>query len=139
MAILCRAEDVGGQPPVAGACLNQVDRRLDIVDGRLEIAGRRLEDAGHLGDLDLEQISDWLTKILVGLGLTQFKAIGRFFNSVTSDVGKSLSGSTSSSTRGTVEATGLVLLAVATGFLFFYLWSRVYLPRMFQKAEQEEM
>lgn len=104
-------------------------------------ADRQIHEAERSGivkyhaNTNLEQISDWLTKILVGLGLTQFKEIGRFFNSVTEDVGKALAGADSS--LGNVEAAGLLVLALSTGFLFFYLWSRVYLPRMFQRAEQE--
>ena len=51
MAIPCRAQDIGGESSVAGACLNQIDRRLLTADCRLE-------NAGHLADLELEQFSE---------------------------------------------------------------------------------
>lgn len=89
----------------------------------------------YKANTNLEQISDWLTKILVGLGLTQFDAIGRTLHSVAENVGGSLTGAVSAA--GTVEAAGLILLSTASGFLFFYLWSRVYLPKMFKNAEKE--
>jgi hypothetical protein len=90
----------------------------------------------YRANTNLEQISDWLTKILVGLGLTQFNSIGEFFSSVKDDVGRSLR--PSASDGAPVQAAALILLTLISGFLFFYLWSRVYLPRMFQNAERED-
>lgn len=86
----------------------------------------------YRANTNLEQISDWLTKILVGLGLTQAREIGRLFLD-TSDVVSSALGDTS-----TVTAGALILLTLVAGFIFFYLWSRIYLPRLFRAAEQED-
>lgn len=89
----------------------------------------------YKANTNLEQISDWLTKILVGLGLTQFPAIASFFSSVSAALGEALLGSTG--TTASVTAAALIVLTIIPGFIFFYLWSRVYLPRMFQEAEAD--
>ena len=93
------------------------------------------EAVKYVGNTNLEQISDWVTKILVGIGLTQFTAIGRWFQRVTNSVGHSLV--QSKTVSGSVEAGALILLTAICGFIYFYLASRVYLPRMLQLAESE--
>ena len=75
-----------------------------------------------------------MTKILVGLGLTQFRAIGDLLQSVSESLGAALL-ATGDSQAASVAAAALILLTTIPGFIFFYLWSRVYLPRIFQKAE----
>lgn len=82
----------------------------------------------YQANTNLEQISDWLTKIIVGIGLTQFRAIGTAIGDAADDLAEAFDG-----TR--IEALSLMITTFATGFLFFYLWSRVYLPRLFADAE----
>lgn len=84
----------------------------------------------YQANTNLEQISDWLTKIIVGIGLTQFRAIGRFIGQAADDFADSFGGTQS-------EALSLMVATAATGFLFFYLWSRVYLPKLFAEAERD--
>jgi hypothetical protein len=86
----------------------------------------------YQANTNLEQISDWLTKILVGVGLTQFRPIGEAFGRLFERVGASIS----SSSSATVVAGTLIVLCGASGFLFFYLWSRVYLPKIFSDADK---
>lgn len=87
----------------------------------------------YQANTNLEQISDWLTKILVGVGLTQFRPIGEGFGRLFERVGASIS----SSSSATVIAGTLIVLCGTSGFLFFYLWSRVYLPKIFSNADKE--
>ena len=51
MPLARRAQDVGGEPTVAGAGFHQIERAGDP-------ALRGLENVGHLGDLQLEQIAE---------------------------------------------------------------------------------
>jgi hypothetical protein len=78
--------------------------------------------SGYLGNTNLEQISDWLTKILVGVGLVQLgrapNALARLAHSLKPGFG----GDNSSSSFGLAIT---IFLAVA-GFLYLYFWSRVY-------------
>ncbi len=92
------------------------------------------QDDKYSANTNLEQISDWLTKIIVGAGLTQFRAIGGWV----SDVARRLAtGLVHGRPTGNEEALamGLLLLTAICGFLFFYLWSRVYLPQIFEVAD----
>ncbi len=80
---------------------------------------------------NLEQISDWLTKILVGIGLIQLgrapDQLGRLADALGPGFG------------GGDEATSLALTVVLyfalAGFLFGYLWTRLYLPGAFRTAD----
>lgn len=83
---------------------------------------------------NLEQISDWLTKILVGVGLTQVRAIGQKFLDLSSSVAAAL-GDTSGNRS---FALALIVFPLILGFLFSYLWTRLYLPKAFRKAEELE-
>jgi membrane protein YqaA with SNARE-associated domain len=88
---------------------------------------------------NLEQVSDWLTKIIVGVGLVQIgralPALSRLAKSLKTPLG----GQPSSSAFG----LGLAVFYVLLGFLFLYLWSRQVLPNQLQdavqKAVQEQM
>lgn len=88
----------------------------------------------YRANTNLEQISDWLTKILVGIGLTQFRSIGQAFVSVAQALGEALTGT--ESTSATMLAGAAMLSSAIPGFIFFYLWSRVYLPEIFRRAEE---
>jgi hypothetical protein len=80
----------------------------------------------------LEQISDWLTKILVGVGLVQIKEIPGKFAGLAAYVGKGLGGGAQA------EAFALALLVYFSvcGFVFGFLWARLYLPKWFREADE---
>jgi hypothetical protein len=69
---------------------------------------------------NLEQISDWLTKILVGVGLTQIPAIRDGVRSLTVFAAQGLG------PQGQSQVFAFALLSYFTvlGFLFGYLWIR---------------
>ncbi len=56
MALAHRHENVGGEPPVPGA-------RLDEIEGAMTRAG---EERGHLGDLQFEQLAEQRTDVDAG-------------------------------------------------------------------------
>jgi hypothetical protein len=81
---------------------------------------------------NLEQISDWLTKILVGIGLTELGSIPSALQKYSDFAATGLGGFTSSK----VFAIALLLYFLICGFLITYLWTRLYLAEAFQQAEQ---
>jgi hypothetical protein len=81
---------------------------------------------------NLEQISDWLTKILVGVGLIQFNAIGEKALKLSYSVAIALGDSKGNRSF----ALSLIIFPLVVGFLFSYLWTRLYLPKAFRKAEE---
>ena len=79
----------------------------------------------------LEQISDWLTKILVGVGLVEIKVIPGKLTSLAAYIAKGM---------GTGEgaeafALSLVIYFTACGFVFGFLWARLYLVRLFREGD----
>lgn len=92
-------------------------------------------DVKYKVNTNLEQISDWLTKIIVGVALTQFSTIGNWIADVADRLGNALMRTPADA--GDAVALGLLLLTFVCGFMFFYIWARVYLPKIFKTAEAE--
>lgn len=84
---------------------------------------------------NLEQISDWLTKILVGVGLIQVRAISDKLYSMAGGIAGALSDTPGNRTF----ALALVLFFAVAGFLLAYLWTRLYLPGAFRLADRDEI
>ncbi len=81
---------------------------------------------------NLEQISDWLTKILVGVVLIQLGAIadgaGRLFTAVGATLGDGAAGG---GADPSIAAGALIVFFSIAGFLIAYVLTRTVLPRMF--------
>jgi hypothetical protein len=89
----------------------------------------------YRANANLEQISDWLTKIIVGAGLVQIGAIAGFV----SDLGDSAAEALPELGGAKQLFVSLVLLEACCGFIFLDLWSRLYMPELFRKAEARAM
>ncbi len=84
----------------------------------------------YQGNTNLEQVSDWLTKIIVGVGLVQ---IGRALPALAT-LGKNLKAPLGDQASSPAFGLGLTLSYLALGFLFLYLWARERFPRELQLA-----
>jgi len=84
----------------------------------------------YRANTNLEQISDWLTKILVGVSLTQIPQIKDGLVSLSTFAGKGLGA------QGQIFAMALLLYAFVLGFLFGYLWTRLFLAGALRVADQ---
>jgi uncharacterized membrane protein len=84
--------------------------------------------AGENSDLrpntNIETVSDWLTKILVGVGLINLKQIGDFLNSMSSELNGSLK-------AGESFALALIVYFFVVGLIQGYLLTRMFLARQF--------
>jgi len=89
---------------------------------------------------NLEQISDWLTKILVGVSLTQIKAILSAINTLTGILAPGFGDPNLSEPKPSSISLTLGILTYFTicGFFLGYLWARLYLPSQFVKADSLE-
>jgi hypothetical protein len=81
---------------------------------------------------NLDEVSDWLTKILVGLGLVQ---LGRISHAV-SGIGNELAPGFGALPGAKGFAVGLLLYSVIDGFLIGYIWTRVELSGLFRGAHE---
>jgi hypothetical protein len=85
----------------------------------------------YQSNTNLEQISDWLTKILVGVGLVELGKISNRIQQLADSLKPALGDTASSASFG----LSVVFLYSASGFLIIYLATRVYLPRLFTAAD----
>jgi CheY-like chemotaxis protein len=80
---------------------------------------------------NLEQISDWLTKILVGVGLTQLGGIAGSLRGMGEDLAPALGSFPSSD----MFAVGILVYFLVCGFLVSFLWTRVNLPTLYAAVD----
>lgn len=80
---------------------------------------------------NLEQISDWLTKILIGIGLANLGQIGNGLMEVANLIKPGLGNQDTSLSF----AVGLLLYYLVTGFILGYLWTRLSLAGTFRLAD----
>ncbi len=81
---------------------------------------------------NLEQVSDWLTKIVVGVSLTQIHSIPQWLK----DYAKSLSSNLGGFPNAQAFAVGLLIYYLTFGFLSGYLLTRLYLKDELEEAER---
>lgn len=84
----------------------------------------------YAANSNLEQISDWLTKILVGAGLVQLTSLPQALRELGDYLGESLA-------LPNAEAASLAmsLYGFGVGFVFAYLWTRLFLRSLFEASE----
>jgi hypothetical protein len=82
---------------------------------------------------NLEQISDWLTKIIVGIGLVELRRIPEIMNRLSLFV----AGGLGASPQSQVLVMALIIYFAVLGFLGGYLMTRIYLAQAFSRADWE--
>lgn len=97
-----------------------------------EAAEERATTGGYRPNTNLEQISDWLTKILVGVGLVQFTTFAQHAGDLVTFLGPALGGDP----LGESFAGATLVVYSVSGFLAFYLVTRLYLGRAFASADR---
>lgn len=86
----------------------------------------------HGDNTNLEQISDWLTKIIVGVSLIQWNNIQKAFATMMSYLAAGYDDG--SRLVAYPFMTGLVLFFAIEGFIIIYLWSKLDLLFMFNNG-----
>ena len=87
--------------------------------------------AYYQANTNLEQISDWLTKILVGVGLTQLTKMPTFFV----ELGNQLSPAFGNFESSATFSVAVFVFFIVCGFLIFYLWTRLYMAGELKRAD----
>jgi hypothetical protein len=91
-----------------------------------------VQPGGYTSNTNFEEVSDWLTKILLGAGLTQLGQVpGRL-----GDLGDYLAPSLGGTASAAPLAVGLVVFNVVAGFIVLYLSARLWLGRAFSEADR---
>jgi hypothetical protein len=82
---------------------------------------------------NLEQISDWLTKIIVGVSLVEFRTL----ISETSKLVDFLAPALGGAPYGRSFALGVLITFAISGFVVLYIFTRVYLAVLFAGIEKD--
>ena len=93
---------------------------------------RNNERPRYLASTNLEQISDWLTKILVGAGLAELRSLPKGF----SDMGDTFAPAFGTFPSSKTFALGLIMFSSVVGFLLGYLFIRLYLTGVLEAFEE---
>jgi hypothetical protein len=103
----------------------------------------RVSVAGYRSNTNLEQISDWLTKILVGVGLIQFPSIWENLQKAGTYFGPSISLDSAASAVSDAPSQRLAVLIILVfcvcGFFYTYLWTVLILIGRMTEAERESV
>lgn len=129
-SIVAAALAVGTAAAMSGAILGflfGIPRSLALDHQRDAEQGSR-----YAPNTNLEQISDWITKILVGLGLVQIGRLPSAFESLSDALSTLLGGFPSSGSFGVSLCVGTSTL----GFVVGYLLARVRLPGLLSQADR---
>ncbi|MCC9309062.1 hypothetical protein LN042_18570 [Kitasatospora sp. RB6PN24] len=94
-------------------------------------AGTAPQSGPYIANTNLEQVSDWLTKLLLGVGLTQ---LGSIWHSAR-QLGRALSPALGGRADATPFAAALVLYFVVLGFLGGWLTTRLLLAGAMTRAD----
>jgi hypothetical protein len=97
----------------------------------IETSAATDQDDRYQPSTSLEQISDWLTKIIVGVGLTQLDKIPAKLDGLASYIASGLGGGSAN----TAFSMGIIVHFSVCGFLFGFLWARLYLLEAFRAAD----
>ena len=87
-----------------------------------------------VANTNIEQVSDWLTKILVGVGLINFRQIGGFIDGLAVDLSQSLA--TQAAPASKSFALSLIVYFFVVGLIQGYLLTRLFLSRQFGPPEE---
>ena len=104
---------------------------LGFLFGVPRYKGDTKDDGGYVPNTNLEQVSDWLTKIIIGATLVQAEdiaaAIGRLSTSVAAAI---------KPPESAIVPSTILVYSVICGFIWSYLWTSVRLMKELHKREQ---
>lgn len=117
-----------GQQSGASPAKNQTGAEANKDDAAAKVAAAQNKTRPNT---NLEEISDWLTKILVGAGLTQLNKIPGKLGQLSAFIAKGM-GSDTGPNEAFAAAT-IVFFSIC-GFLAVFLWTRMYLPELLDRG-----
>ena len=90
----------------------------------LPAAGTRLSSGEYAPSTNLDEIANWLTKIILGATLVEVKSIGTYVREISEFIVAPCAPGCSQFGRPFVAS--IIVLGFTAGFLFGYLWTRLH-------------
>jgi CheY-like chemotaxis protein len=85
---------------------------------------------------NLEQISDWLTKIIVGVGLIELSRVPELLGKASKFIGDGFTSAPGATLAAESFAAAIIVYFSVSGFFGGYLLTRVYLSGAFKRADE---
>jgi hypothetical protein len=117
---------------------NDLTKKTEHVDAKSGVGedSNNTQHTNYLANTNLEQVSDWLTKIIIGVSLTQIDTIRTRFIDLATFFGKSFDASGTGSAGDVGIAASILAYGLTAGFLAGYLLTRIFLPGAFNRADE---
>jgi hypothetical protein len=106
---------------------------LGFLFGLPKTVDRSATEARLTTNTNLDQISEWLTKILVGLGLVQLGKVSHGVGKIAGTIEPGLGAGAGAKPF----AVSLLVYSVLDGFLIGYIWTRIDLSKRFREAAED--
>jgi hypothetical protein len=90
------------------------------------------DKASYQPNTNLTQVSDWLTKIIIGVGLVEFGQLATWIGELGDDLEPSLGGDPTGKSIGVALVVGFFVI----GFLVGYLYTRLRLQAAFTQSDR---
>jgi uncharacterized membrane protein (DUF485 family) len=103
---------------------------VGFIFGIPRLSSNELDASQYHPSTSLEQVADWLTKIIIGVGLTQLNKIPGKLDSVASYIALGMEPAPSHKPF----ALAICIYFSSCGFLFGFLWARLYMLEAFNAA-----
>jgi hypothetical protein len=87
---------------------------------------------GYVGNSNLEEISDWLAKLLIGAGFAEMKTLVGYVGELARVVAREFGAE-----AGPAYASALIVTYLVLGFFLSYLFARRVLPLIFLRADAD--
>jgi len=109
--------------------LQQDDPGNDVIVAESNSMGEN--KGGYRANTNLEQISDWLTKILVGVGLTQITSLPEAISNYAEFTSLGLG----DFPNNKIFAVAILVYFLISGFLLGYIWTRLFFAPALRQAD----
>jgi len=115
----------GGPGDLGALGFAEADLGASIDRDDLGSAGR------YVTNTNLAQVSDWLTKVLIGAGLVQLSQLPRALRAASDFIAETLPGA-----GAPAFAAGLIVYGLTSGFILTFLWTTLTARRHYESAEE---
>lgn len=116
-----------GVPRAARTANNNITQGRDPSDPTANFSRNKEQDKKlYTDNTNIEEISDWLTKILVGIGLVQLRTLPTYLGKLEKLLGSAIGNG--------VFGVAIVIHFSVCGFFLGYLSSRLFLPGAFSRS-----
>jgi len=123
-----------------GACIGflfALPKRYEKHEG--QHAKTNDDDHTLVPNTNLQEVSDWLTKMLIGIGLIQFKDISQYIYKISEKIGFSVQEPGANNYSYSMYAMALIILFTTCGFMLGYLGTRLRLSPELSIADSKTL